>query len=570
MSTELKNQPVVRQQLIEMLRAYPSLSSLSDEQIQELANKAVCRLYKANEMVIKTGEQGAAFFFIIEGQARVIKEVDGELKVVEHFREGDLFGEQSLLKGEPRSATVEVMVDSTLAVFDTGTWEWLLKIPGVQEQLSSLEKKYSKQAERTFPSIHKDEVVVVMAKRHMLAYIASLTTPLFILLIGLLVSGLLSLLEFPFTLPANIPFFFLPAGIALLLALLAAVYNYFEWQNDDFIVTSQRVIHIERVILHGEMREESPLTAIQDINVKTRNWLTRFFDYYILTIQTAGVGNILFDGLKNTEQIKNIIFEQRAAAQQRVAASDTTAMRRALAQTMSWPIGPVESTIPLKKNEEQEVKKSKFHIMPRLTIRKDDKIIWRKHPWVLLKNVWLQSLVLVGLFYLLITGLGGIFPFSKQMSGPIFILLVVLIFFSFFWFSYGADDWRKDIYIVTSDRIIDIEGSPFDLGPEQRREGTFGVIQNITYKSPTVFTRMLNMGDVVIETAGTMDTFTFKQVYDYRGVQQEISKRLFAFKEQQRQKERAKDEKRFTQWLGEYHTLSGEVGEITPKTKAEG
>ena len=556
MSTKLKNQSVVRQQLIEMLRAYPRLRSLSDEQVQELANKAECRLYKANEMVIKAGEQGAAFFFIIDGQARVIKEIEGDLKVVEHFQKGSLFGEQALLNNAPRNATIEVMVDSTLAVFNAEIWQWLVKIPGIKEEFANLEKEYKKQAERTLPGIHKDEVVLIMAKRHMLAYIASLTTPLFILLIGLLISGLLSLLEIPFI---------LPAGIALFLALAGAVYNYFEWQNDDFIVTSQRVIHIERVILHGETREESPLTAIQDISINTHNWLTRLFDYHILTIQTAGVGNILFDGLKNTEEIKNIIFEQRTAAQQRVAASDTTAMRRALAQTMNWPIGPVESTIPLKENEEQAVEKSKFHIMPRLSIRKGDKIIWRKHPWVLLKNVWLQLLVLAGLFYLLIAGLAGFVPFSEQMNGPVFILLVVLIFFSFFWFSYGADDWRKDIYIVTNDRIIDIEGSPFDLGPEQRREGTFGVIQNITYKSPSYFTRVLNMGDVVIETAGTMDTFTFKQVYDYRGVQQEISKRLFAFKEQQRQKERAKGEKRFTQWLGEYHTMSGEVGEIEIK-----
>lgn len=555
MSTELKNQVTVRQQLTEMLRSYPRLTNLNDEQIQELANKAVCRLYRANEMVIQTGDSGAEFFFIVEGQARVVKEVGDELKVVAHFNQGDLFGEQALLKKERRNATVEVMVDSTLAMFDQAAWEWLLKIPGGTEQFSNLEKEYSKQTASTFPGIHKDEVIIIMTKRHVLAYIASLTTPLLILLIGLLISGLLSLLEIPIILPASIAGFF---------ALIGAIFNYFEWQNDDFIVTSQRVIHIERIILHGETREESPLTAIQDINVTTRNLLTRFFDYHVLTIQTAGVGKIVFNGLKNTEQIKNAIFEQRAAAQQRVAASDTTAMRRTLVQTMGWSVGPIESTIPLKKNEEQKLKKYRLPL-PRLTIRKGDKIIWRKHPWVLLKNVWLQSLALLGLFYLLIAGLGGFFPFSSQMSGPIFILLVVLIFFAFSWFSYGLDDWRKDIYIVTNDRILDIEGSPFNLGPEQRREGTFGVIQNITYQSPSFFTRVLNMGDVVIETAGTMDTFTFDHVYDYRGVQQEISKRLFAFKEQQRQKERKKNEDRFSKWLGEYHTMSGEVGEITPK-----
>jgi len=233
---------------------------------------------------------------------------------------------------------------------------------------------------------------------------------------------------------------------------------------------------------------------------------------------------------------------------QRIAASDTTAMRKALVQTMGWDVGPPEATIA---DSEREYR--------------GGEVIWRKHLIVLLQHAAFQALVLIAAIYLLIAGIIGMFPFSDPVGGITIIILIVGMVFALIWFSYGYDAWNKDIYIVTDKMIIDIDGSPFGIGPEKRREGTFGVVQNITYVSPSFFSRLINMGDVVIETAGTMDTFTFEQVHDYKGVQREVSRRLFAFKERVRQQKRTEDEKRFTQWLGEYHTMSGEVGEIAPK-----
>ena len=76
MSTELKDQPLRQQELAEMLGKSSILSNLNETQITDFAQKATCRAYKANEMVVKQGDQGSEFFFIMKGQARVIKEID--------------------------------------------------------------------------------------------------------------------------------------------------------------------------------------------------------------------------------------------------------------------------------------------------------------------------------------------------------------------------------------------------------------------------------------------------------------------------------------------------------------
>jgi uncharacterized membrane protein YdbT with pleckstrin-like domain len=126
---------------------------------------------------------------------------------------------------------------------------------------------------------------------------------------------------------------------------------------------------------------------------------------------------------------------------------------------------------------------------------------------------------------------------------------------SFVWYVYLYDDWHKDVYIVTSDRIVDVESSSFRLRGEERREGTFDVIQNITYSVPGFFHKLLNMGSVVIETAGTAATFTFVNVFDPSAIQQEVFNRMVAYQEKQRQQRRVREDTRTADWVGEYHLL---------------
>jgi len=57
---------------------------------------------KAGRTLAKQGERGREFLLILDGQARV--ERDG--KVIARLKDGDVFGEMSLIDNEPRSASV--------------------------------------------------------------------------------------------------------------------------------------------------------------------------------------------------------------------------------------------------------------------------------------------------------------------------------------------------------------------------------------------------------------------------------------------------------------------------------
>jgi hypothetical protein len=109
--------------------------------------------------------------------------------------------------------------------------------------------------------------------------------------------------------------------------------------------------------------------------------------------------------------------------------------------------------------------------------------------------------------------------------------------------------------MVTNQRIVDVEGTPFHLRGEQRREGTFEYIQNITYDIPNFIAKLLNLGTVVIETAGTERTFTFKNVFNPSAVQEEIFKRMVLYQQRQREKTRDANTDRLVEVLAEYHHL---------------
>ncbi|THH33653.1 hypothetical protein EUX98_g524 [Antrodiella citrinella] len=87
------------------------LGSLGPEERSKIADALVSRVHGDEEAVVKQGEMGDTFFFIEEGEAIVTKVNPGETaeNVVGHLRKGDYFGELSLLRLEPRAATVSAI-----------------------------------------------------------------------------------------------------------------------------------------------------------------------------------------------------------------------------------------------------------------------------------------------------------------------------------------------------------------------------------------------------------------------------------------------------------------------------
>ena len=107
---------------------------------------------------------------------------------------------------------------------------------------------------------------------------------------------------------------------------------------------------------------------------------------------------------------------------------------------------------------------------------------------------------------------------------PWLVVPLAMIIVGGVWNLWNVLDWQNDLYILTNDRIIDLEKVP--LISEDRREARLQQIQDVHYVMPGFINRLLDFGDVEVETAGRGGGFTFRSVPHPRQVQAEIFARV--------------------------------------------
>jgi len=100
------------------LNSVPLLTSLSTEQKMQLVDAFVEERHAAGSTVIVEGQVGDKFYIIKEGEAQVLA---GNKEVNRLFR-ADFFGEQALLKDEPRKATVKASTELVVLSLDRATF----------------------------------------------------------------------------------------------------------------------------------------------------------------------------------------------------------------------------------------------------------------------------------------------------------------------------------------------------------------------------------------------------------------------------------------------------------------
>jgi CRP-like cAMP-binding protein len=117
----------------ELLKRTPLFESLSDNDIEELAQSTRIQDYKAGQIIVIEGRVGAAFFILASGSVEVIKRRGQSDEVVLATLEaGDFFGELATMRHVPRSASVRALQDSTCLVIRRADFEaYISKFPDV-------------------------------------------------------------------------------------------------------------------------------------------------------------------------------------------------------------------------------------------------------------------------------------------------------------------------------------------------------------------------------------------------------------------------------------------------------
>jgi CRP-like cAMP-binding protein len=86
--------------------------------------------YTAGEVVIRQGEAGDFYYMINQGQAEIVHAEPGlSPRVLARIGRGEGFGEEALLTGLPRNATVTMMTDGVLMCLAKQDFDALLKAP---------------------------------------------------------------------------------------------------------------------------------------------------------------------------------------------------------------------------------------------------------------------------------------------------------------------------------------------------------------------------------------------------------------------------------------------------------
>jgi len=96
----------------------------TDEQSRLLSRFG--RRFAAGEVIFAAGAPAEEAYLLQEGRVRLIMRVGNAERSLRVIRPGDLFGEQALVPGTPRTATAVALVDSTALALETGTFEHIL------------------------------------------------------------------------------------------------------------------------------------------------------------------------------------------------------------------------------------------------------------------------------------------------------------------------------------------------------------------------------------------------------------------------------------------------------------
>jgi hypothetical protein len=401
--------------------------------------------------------------------------------------------------------------------------------------------------------VQKDEKVIVVAQKHWWALVTYLILPvLALILTSLIVAGMVAM-----NLMASIGGIVV-AAILILGPLLWAVWQFFDWGNDYYIVTNRRIVHQERVILFFEERHEAYLSRIQDVTFRSRGILAQLLRFGDLVMRTAAAqGEIVFKSLPNPQALQAVILQQVSLVQRRERTSVREMIRSELLKQINPPytppVTPPPPPAPLHPRKEGIL--GRLFRGSRSAARNvsltGGEIVWRKSRFVLLYETGHLILAMLVLWPLTAyVALSGMIPLLPLLAAATILFLVLAGYFLWLFV-----DWHNDLYIVSDTRIIDIGMTPLGLEVE-RREASLNQIQDVRYRIPHPIAAILNIGNVLIETAGPGGTFTFDRVAKPEEVQRVILERMEAFRQRQREQEGEARVREVVDALAVYHELS--------------
>ncbi len=541
-----------------LLKQQYLFQGLNDAQLAHVVTH-VERIEKFKDDVIYAqGSPGDKFYVIFQGRVRVTQKEGQRERQLRILNAGDYFGEGGLLFKRPRSDTITALEPTVLLRLSREDFFELLEImPSIRMNLSATAESRYLALKENFDWLSDDEVIYLIRRKHELFLLISLIPPVILGLIALPIF----VLSFSQTSPSLTIAALLFGIFGMIGSVMWGIWNWLDWGNDFYIVTSQRVVWLERVIFFYYSRQEAPLTQVLSVNVKT-SFIGRIFNYGSVDVRTF-TGGIPMQNMTDPKQFASYVegFQSRAQRQQREAEAEVIEKelhKRIHKESEPLPVKPAPpKPAENKKKPKQSALQYILDTFLKVRFEQDNVITYRKHWLVLIGKtlaptmVFLMLVILYGLLlyqYLFRDGIG--------ISGlPVSVLAGLLLFAVILWWGYHYLDWNNDIYQLTPEQIVDIERKP--LGEEQKKTAPLDSILSLEHARLGIIQLIFNFGNVVINVGQTK--FIFRGVHNPDQVHQDVADYIEARRRKRQEVEAERERKRMLDWFGTYHQQHDEI-----------
>ena len=123
--------------------------------------------YSKGSLIIREGDAAGPMYVIEKGRARVFTGINGRERNLAFYREGDFFGELSILNGSPRAASVEAFTDCQLLSLDPRAVQELRnRFPEFEKLLNERLAIYQAKTEARIPLDFMSEMLPAETQAH--------------------------------------------------------------------------------------------------------------------------------------------------------------------------------------------------------------------------------------------------------------------------------------------------------------------------------------------------------------------------------------------------------------------
>lgn len=551
------------QRIVAYLKKIPLFSELNDERgelaLYHVAKVVQERTLKPGDWLFGQGDIVEGLMMIVKGQVRLTR-VDrmGVTHQVTDQGPGTIFGENELLVGDFHDFTAMAIEPLQVLYIPRADFNAVYAEEAYLRRKLQVNADVQKRLDLpAFNWLRDDEWVILAVRRHWARVLRQITPPL-----------LLVILLFPVFIGLMLSTQAIWKIIGLLLSIPLAsfiglvAWSYVNWRDDFFVLTTQRVAHIERVWPFKEQFAESPLDNIEDVYEIRPGLGANLLDYGSLVLQTAGeTVQIEMEQVPQTSYLREIIFREIERSQAREILHSFGAIRETLAKRLeihgesglkAMPEAPpVASKVPWPTLVLGAI--WEYFFPPAWQVSANgDTVIWRRF-WAagfvqhLKISIPLAALTLGGATFLLANATSPELPWMLL----VWLFVETILFGILLWF---IEDWRNDYFELTPTRMVLVMQKPLLL-QESRKETILGNIQNISFQIPSILARMLDYGHVTLETAGTQGKFTLRWLRHPQKVQTMISKRRREYVQRQKEAEARQREEELLNWFATYDKL---------------